>query len=605
MKPYHLLSYMALADERYVDEASELALARYRKRRKRARFIVAASLALVVLTGVAFAEPAVNAWNLRNTVVSWPSPALTGAQVKPSSGIYVSAEIPTRRKMDAGQPFTLSVGLGQAAAYEYATLVIDAPGFEITDKDGNTAKDRYVRTLTDFNSGDYGMLYNSRHAIKGCAYVEDFTFRYLGGDGEGSFDVLLSYLSDNSRSGDHVSLYYTVQAGQIKLTDKRPADGGQHAVLEEVNTVELSYEDYDVKVSATDPVLCRGESWRDKIDIGINWNGESFGQSDIFSEFLIELWPKDTAEGRGIRLVTPVISSFVPTGMIPADAPLGAYDLVVTWYGSGKERPRWVFEDFVEIVEAPEGADLLTREDLSVSVRMETVLLTPGLYVSKPWVEIEACIKESEEEYDTSLFTAELVWAEGKAGEDYSFFIQRPNLQTENGFLLLLVPRVPTEAPVGSYDLRVTDSKTGLVWLFENMATVVPPALHPEGDRYPPKEDFICEATAAKSRLRQGEYFVGEDFDVFEISVMHKNGEDRTAMCSAELVCSLSSDGRVGYSFSIKASALSSGTTAPCVPVDASPGYYDLVVRDGIHGHTWRFENFMTIIADPAAGVGG
>lgn len=605
MKPYHLLSYMALADEQYVDEASDLAVARYRRRRTRTRWIVAASLALAVLTGVLLAEPAQYAWEMRNTVTSWDH-SLLGGSSKPSSPMFVSAEMPAQRKLDADQPFTLSVGMGQTSDHTHATLTVNAPGFEITDKDGHTATDRYVRILADFNSGEYGMLRDAedRGRFTKCSYREDFSFRYVGeaSEGQGTITLRLTTLGNGWSDGTAVFLYYTLEDGVLKLTDERPADGGQHAVLEEENSVEISYADYHVKVSVTDPVLCRGESLWDKIDIDINWNGESFGQSIMISEFLIELWPKGP-EGSVIRLMTPALSSMAPSGMIPVQASLGAYDLVVTWYGDGMEGPRWVFEDFVEIVEAPEGADLLTKEELSVSVHMETELLTPGMRMTKP--EIEARVLATGEKYDTSRFTAELVLAETLREEDYSFLVRKPPEITENGGMIALVPRVPTDAPVGTYDLRITDLETGFVWVFENQAVVVPPALHPDGHLYPAYEDLICEATAAKTYLRQGEYFVGEDFDVFDISVMHKNGEDQTIWCSAELVCTLPSDGRDGYSFTIRTSALSSSGNPPYVPVDASPGYYDLVVRDTLHGYTWRFENFIAVVADPSAGVGG
>ena len=70
MKNEQLLTYMELADPAYVEEASDLGLLLYRKRRKRTRTALAACLILVVLAGVFFTKPALYAWETRNTVTS-------------------------------------------------------------------------------------------------------------------------------------------------------------------------------------------------------------------------------------------------------------------------------------------------------------------------------------------------------------------------------------------------------------------------------------------------------------------------------------------------------------------------------------------------------
>ena len=230
MKPYDVLSYMELADSSYVEEASDYNLLLLRKHRKRTRLVAAACLALVVLTGALIAKPALYAWESRNTVTSWSTAIIRvpGAQTKPTPSIYVSAEMPAKKKFSADASFPLSVGMGQRFDYDYATLSIKAPGFEITDKDGNTAIDRYVRTFSGFNSGDYGMLYQNGR-ITGCEYVESFTFRYVGpkdSETRGGIDISLMNRDEGSRMGDVVTVYYSVKNGVLKLTDKRPADNG-------------------------------------------------------------------------------------------------------------------------------------------------------------------------------------------------------------------------------------------------------------------------------------------------------------------------------------------------------------------------------------------
>ena len=363
MKAMDLLKYLDKADPAYIEEASDFSLLLYRKRRKRTRTALAACLILVVLAGVFLTKPALYAWETRNTVTSWPSASISfpGFASKPSSPIFVSAEMPDRKRFSADTPFTLSIGLGQVSDYEYATISVKAHGFEITDKDGNTVTDRYVRTFSDFNSGDYGMLYRNgkpTSPVTGCQYFEDFTLRFTGSEnttGWGVIEFSLQSRTENGSMGDYVTVYYTIQNGVLKLTDKNPVrdgsqNGGLGAMLDETNTVlpvaktvELFHEGYSMTVTVTDPILIRGEAWQEKIDINVT------------SECLVALYPKDREAGDRIRLMVPSTFSSTHDFVIPADAPLGSYDLVVIWYGSyaasEEERPQWVFEDFVTVSE--------------------------------------------------------------------------------------------------------------------------------------------------------------------------------------------------------------------------------------------------------------
>ena len=471
-----------------MEEASDRGVARYRRRKRRTRLALAACFALVVLAGVMLRSPLQTAWELRNTVTSWPTPIITvpGASVKPSSSVFVSAEMPDQRKFSAEIPFTLSVGLGQASNYEHATLSVTALGYEITDEDGNTVRDRYVRTFLDFNSGDYGVTYNDRHSITGCEYLEDFTFRYVGENATGWGAITLSLQSRNSNSimGDAVTVYYILEKGALKLTDKSPVQGDQ------------------------------------------NGNGTV-------------LYPEETME----------------------------------------------------------MTDTLSREDISVSVQLDTTVFARFQYFGD-CIKITARHKTYLTEYSTAKFTAELIYAETLREGDYSFFLKKPFKYTEEGYMSVIVQRVPVDAPIGAYDLRITDLETGFVWTFENMACVLPALPGEEG--IPAYEDYVCEATATKPSLMQGEYFVGEDFNVFEISVWHKNGEDRTWSCTAWLT-----DSPLGHEtmteFIVKTSGLSSIGALPYIRADMPAGHYDLVVRDDYQGYIWVFENFIEITANPDA----
>lgn len=602
MKAIDLLKYLDKADPAYVEEASDYNLLLYRKRRKRTRTALAACLALVVLAGVFLTKPALYAWETRNTVTSWPSASLSfpGFASKPSSPIYVSAEMPDRKKFSADTPFTLSVGLGQVSDYEYATLSVKAHGFEITDKDGNTVTDRYVRTLSDFDSEDYGMVYRNGKrtgSIAGCSYLEDFTFRFTGGEnttGWGVIEFSLQSRTENSSMGDYVTVYYTIQNGVLKLTDKNPVrdgsqNGGLGAVLDEIETtpgqaktVELSHEGHHITVSVTDPFLARGEAWQEKIDIS---------GLPLLSDFMVALYPKDSTEGHTIRLALPGTFSSIHDFTIPADAPLGSYDLVVTWYGnytgSEEERPEWVFEDFVTVTES--GTVTLSKEDFSIRVEMPTGALTPGQFLGDEF-RVTAFYIPTQKDYPTDGFTAELVYAESLREKDFSFVIKKPVELDPNGdFVVALSPRVPGDAPIGSYDLRITDPATGYAWVFENAALVLPADI-------PAYEDFVFKADTANRVISQGDNWPG-GWDPFFLTL---DGEDVAYQCLATLEYRAEQGGE-SYSITLMESMLSSYLPPDFVSVDAPAGMYDLVVTHTLYGYTWRAENFIGIMENPEA----
>ena len=603
MKAMDLLKYLDKADPAYIEEASDYNLLLYRKRRKRTRVALAASLALVVLAGVFLTKPALYAWETRNTVTSWPSAIIRipgahyGAE---SSPLYVSAEMPDQKRFATDTPFTLSVGLGQVSGFEYATLSVKAHGFEITDKDGNTVTDRYVRTLSDFDSEDYGVLYRDgkpSSPVTGCQYLEDFTFRFTGSEnttGWGVIEFSLQSRGENSSMGDHVTVYYTIQNGVLKLTDKNPVrdgsqNGGLGAMLEETETapgqaktVELSHEGHHITVSVTDPFLARGEAWQEKIDIS---------GLPLLSDFMVALYPKDSTEGHAIRLALPSTFSSIHDFTIPTDAALGSYDLVVTWYGnhtgSEEERPEWVFEDFVTVTES--GTVTLSKEDFSIRVDMPSGALTPGQFLGDKF-HVTAFYIPTQKDYPTDGFTAELVYAESLREKDFSFVIKKPVELDPNGdFVVALSPRVPGDAPIGSYDLRITDPVTGYAWVFENAALILPA-------ESPAYEDFVFEPDPAAEPLTQGANLPG-GWDPFFLTL---DGEDVSYHCLATLEYRTEQGGE-SYSITLMESMLSSYLPPDFVSVDAPAGMYDLVVTHTLYGYTWRAESFIEILENPEA----
>ena len=603
MKAMDLLKYLDKADPAYIEEASDYNLILYRKRQKRTRTALVATFLLVALAGVFLTKPALYAWETRNTVTSWPSAIIRipgahyGAE---SSPLYVSAEMPDQKRFAADAPFTLSVGLGQVSGFEYATLSVKAHGFEITDKEGNTVTDRYVRTLSDFNSGDYGMVYRNGKrtgSIAGCSYLEDFTFRFTGGEnttGWGVIEFSLQSRTENGSAGDHVTVYYTIQNGVLKLTDKNPVrdgsqNGGLGAILEETETapgqaktVELSHEGYHITVSVTNPFLARGEAWQEKIDIS---------GLPLLSDFMVALYPKDSTEGHAIRLALPSTFSSIHDFTIPADAPLGSYDLVVTWYGnytgSEEERPEWVFEDFVTVTEP--GTVTLSKEDFSIRVEMPTGALAPGQFLGDKF-HVTAFYIPTQKDYPTDGFTAELIYAESLREDDFSFVIKKPvELDPSGDFVVALSPRVPGDAPIGSYDLRITDPATGYAWVFENAALILPA-------ESPAYEDFVFEPDPAAEPLTQGANLPG-GWDPFFLTL---DGEDVSYHCLATLEYRTEQGGE-SYSITLMESMLSSYLPPDFVSVDAPAGMYDLVVTHTLYGYTWRAESFIEILENPEA----
>ena len=485
MKAIDLLKYLELADPAYVAEASDYNLLLYRKRRKRTIRALAACFALVVLGSIVFAKPALHAWETRNTVTSWSEGNgfvyIGFGDPKPSASVMISAEMPAQKRFAADTPFTLSVGMGQVADYEYATLSVTAHGFEITDKDGNTATDRYVRTLSAFNSGDYGVTHNDRHKVTGCTYLEDFTFRFVGNTkSTGSYPITLSLQSrdESSTMGDSVTIWYTLQNGVLKLSDKNPVKGDQ------------------------------------------NGNGTV-------------LQPEELEPG-------------------------------------------------------------LHKQDFSVQAALDPSVLYPGMVCADNF-HLRVFHIPTQQNYSNDQFTAELIYAETLRKEDFSFPItyqayEKPEGSTSSWIPSCYLTIVPDDAPIGSYNLRITDPETGFVWVFENMAWVLP-------NNNPAYEDFVFESDPLGCPLAQGVYWPSGSWEPLSLTL---HGEDMTPLCRIELEYRTEADGEA-YSILLEESCFASYVPPAFVSVDAPAGWYDLVVTYAEYGYSWRCENYVEIIENPDA----
>ncbi len=474
MKAMDLLKYLDKADPKYIDEASDYNLLLYRKGRKRTRVALAASLALVVLAGVFLTKPALYAWETRNTVASWRD---NGGFVylefdKPSSPLFVSAEMPDQKKFAADTPFTLSVGLGQVADYEYATLSVKAHGFEITDKDGNTVTDRYVRTFSNFNSGDYGMVYRNgkpTSPVTGCQYFEDFTLRFVGSEnttGWGVIEFTLQSRTENSSMGDTVTVYYTIQNGVLKLSDKRPKGNGQegkHVILTDPDPYQ---HEFSVRVSLDPTVLYLGQYLEDSLEITAlhktyltEYSTDGFTAELIYAEslreddfsFVIKKPLELDPNGDFVLALSP---------RVPMDAPIGSYDLRVTDPATGFE---WTYENVVTIL--PDERGIPAYEDLICDVTaLRETTLAQGMDFQSTII-----ITLWDNGTDQNFFcSAVLVYAED-GGEACAITVK------DSPFSSTASPTyIPTDAPVGGYDLIVTDARYGYSWRFNHFIEVIP-----------------------------------------------------------------------------------------------------------------------------------
>jgi hypothetical protein len=366
--------------------------------------------------------------------------------------------------------------------YEYASISVKAYGFEITDKDGNTVTDRYVRTLSDFNSGDYGVTYNDRHKVTGCTYLEDFTFRFVGNTkSTGSYPITLSLQSrdESSTMGDSVTVWYTLQNGVLKLSDKNPVKGDQNGNGTMLQPEELEpglhKQDFSVQAALDPSVLYPGMVCADNFHLRVfhiptqqSYSNDQFTAELIYAETLRK-------EDFSFPIMNPAYekpegstSSWIPPyylTSVPEDAPIGAYDLRVTDLETGFV---WVFENMAWVLPKPDTTDpdsgaFPPYEDLTCEVTTEKDTFLQGENIRDAFA--ITLVQYGE---DVSFFcSAELVYAED-GGEACTVTVKESPYSS-----VVSVPYIPANAPVGGYDLVVTDQRYGYTWRFNHIVEIV------------------------------------------------------------------------------------------------------------------------------------
>ncbi len=198
------------------------------------RAVILSILVILLILWVA-AKPLEAWWIGRSTATSWPlwSFRLPGTSVKPSVSVYTSITLPEDRSPAIGESFTITVGVGQAASHEEATLYIDAPGFDITDSQGITLSDQYARSIRDFAHERYDMVYRRRGDTIpiACGYTEVFTLCYRGDTADTaqtygiSAGVQTVWTDSSGTEGDAASIFYTLRDNHLRLTTKKPGSG--------------------------------------------------------------------------------------------------------------------------------------------------------------------------------------------------------------------------------------------------------------------------------------------------------------------------------------------------------------------------------------------
>ncbi len=110
-----------------------------------------------------------NTWETRKTPLF--------STVPPSPWRFgIELQIPTASRMQLADAFEIQGGFGQPGPYvSVATLTLSAPGFHITDSEGNTVNDEYTFVYEDFDSEPY---------LGSMQSISTFRFRYIGGVSE-------------------------------------------------------------------------------------------------------------------------------------------------------------------------------------------------------------------------------------------------------------------------------------------------------------------------------------------------------------------------------------------------------------------------------------
>ena len=192
--------------------------------KKLLRFLLA-SVILLVLCGLAYYVKL----SIRDNyyTATWPTR-------KDSPPLNLSAELLSKRKLSSDSPFDIKIGMTGGGVYQYATFEIFAPGFQITDKNGVTYTDSYSVLYNDFKDEKYGIIHDGKGHLVDLKYFETFTFQYIGEESHtaGSISFLISALQHSEPAteaelnfgpcGNHVSIYYEIKNGKIKLTAKNP-----------------------------------------------------------------------------------------------------------------------------------------------------------------------------------------------------------------------------------------------------------------------------------------------------------------------------------------------------------------------------------------------
>ena len=250
---------------------------------------------------------------------------------KPSSDLAMVAKLPVIRLLDADEAFEVQVGYGDmTGVYQYATLEIHAPGFEITDAQGNVYKDQYARRIDDFANDKYKI--SSYDKIAESCYYEPFTLRYVG-DGakaSGGISFWLTTLQHGEPStskeenigprAELVNVYYEIKNGIMILTTKRkqtthsnstqlqPVDTQDHSTegeptpeqTPEYSEIPLIFSDY------SDYLLFASKG---EIDVSKYPNADIWLQNhewnvDAFVDFkeLLDL-PDETSKGRTEEII--------------------------------------------------------------------------------------------------------------------------------------------------------------------------------------------------------------------------------------------------------------------------------------------------------------
>lgn len=398
------------------------------------------------------------------------------------------------------------------------------------------------------------------------------------------------YVPDGAPSGTY-DLYVGMENMTTEGCRELGCDSFETIRLENFLTViPPAYEDYTVTASLSPNVLEPGAALDGILSINVRLNGTTTSAAlypapelrnlswkaemrQVDGDYRFEVWDQDVAH------VFFSDNSLLRKNAVPADAPEGFYDLVVSMEEYGYE---WVFPKLLLVW--PEGKslfdDLPAYEDFTCTAEITDNSVT--------------CIRG-----DAPEITVDLT-CKGEVYRDFEAYLEFDQPAVSNPYTIPLtfdeetgqaVFRVGFDTPIDNYALVVKDTRGGYTWRFPSFVTVEHWAYYTVSD----SAELELYMGMRVQTLTWG--------DEIETYFLLDSPEGPLTAVSAFL--EYVGPKPVFYTMPLWEPWNPSAVMITQIPEDAPAGPYDLVVEvrpalapsEPNYGrHSWRFPNFVTVI---------